>query len=158
MNLPLSSFPLASVSSIEEAEQIFKAELVDSRINKVESASDFGVHLNQACIGDSALLCIGHNTGYAIDCGDIDDLDSVIFSIGQSASSYLNGKSIDLSREAAIIARRSSLKHIRHAGCIEFALKCSKANVEKGLQSSLDRTVSKELHFADSVFPTIKSQ
>jgi AraC-like DNA-binding protein len=151
MNLPLSSFPLASVGSIEEAEQIFKTEFVDSRINKVEPASDFGVHLNQASIGDSAVLCIGHNTGYAIDCGDIDDLDSVFFTIGQSTSSTLNGQSIDLSREAAIITRRSSLKHIRHAGCIEFALKCSKENVEKRLQASLDRTTSKELHFADSV-------
>ena len=43
------------------------------------------------------------------------------------------------------------MKHIRHAGSIEFALKSSIANVEKRLQASLDRATSKELNFADSV-------
>lgn len=151
MNLPLSSCPVASVTSVDEAEQIFRAELVDSRIQKVESESDFGLHLNQASVGGSALWCIGHNTGYAIDCGDIEDLDSVIFSVGQSSSSTLNGQGIDLSKDAAIITRRSNLKHQRGAGSIELALQSSMANVEKRLQESLDRVISKELCFVDSV-------
>jgi AraC-like DNA-binding protein len=151
MNLPLSFNTLANVDSIEEAEQIFRAELVDSRIQKVESESDFSVQMNRVSIGDSTLSCLGHRSGYAIDCGDIDSLDTVIFSIGQSASSDLNGRSIDLSRDAAIITQRSNLKHVRGAGSVEFAIQSTTSIVEKRLQASLDRAISKELCFEDSV-------
>ena len=151
MNFPLSSCHIANIGSVEEAEQVFRAEFVESRIQKVESAPDFCVHLNQVSIGNSTLSCIGHNTGYAIDCGEIEDLDSVIFSIGQSSSSSLNGRSIDLSREAAIITQRSTLQHVRAAGSVEFALKSSMANIEKRLHTALDRTISKELCFTESV-------
>jgi AraC-like DNA-binding protein len=151
MNLPLSSNLVANVDSVEEAEQVFKAELVDSSIQKVESASDFGVQMNRVAIGQTSVSCIGHRSGYTIDCGDIDSLDSVIFSIGHSATSYLNGRSIDLSRDAAIITRRSNLQHRRDTGSMEFALQATIATVEKRLQASLDRAISKELYFADSV-------
>ena len=52
--------------------------------------------------------------------------------------------------DAAIITRKSSLKHTRRTGSREFALHCTVANVEKRLQASLDRTITKDICFASS--------
>ena len=151
MNLPLSFSPLGTTSSIEEAENFFRDQLVDSRILSADSKSNFGVQMNSVSIGSSSLSFIEHRSSYEVDCGDIDDLDAVIFSVGQSASSLLNRQSIDLSRDAAIITQKSNLKHKREAGSQEFSLKTNITNVERRLQISLDRTISKDLYFSNSV-------
>ena len=151
MNLPLSFSPVATTDSIEETELLFGAQLVNSRIEKVDSTSDFGVQMNRVAIGHSILSFISHRSGYEIDCGDVEGSDEMIFSIGLSASSCLNGQSIDLSREAAIITPQSNLKHTREAGSHEFALHATIANVERRLQASLDRATSKELYFENCV-------
>ena len=151
MNLPLSFSPICTTNSIETTEQLFRGQLVESRIHRAGSAADFGVQMNGVSVGNSAVSFIKHRSRYEIECGDIDSLDSVIFSIGRSATSSLNGQNIDLSRDAAIITRKSNLKHMREAGSEEFTLRSNITNVEARLQAYLDRPMSKDLCFTNSV-------
>ncbi len=151
MNLPLSFSPLAKTSSVEETEQLFKSTLVNSHIERKMPQGEFGVQMNQVLIGNSALSYVRHSSDYEIDCGDVGNSDSVIFSFGQSAATSLDGRCIDVSKNAVIVTRHSNMRHFRKAGSHELVLKVSTTDIQKKLQAALDRSISRELHFADSV-------
>lgn len=151
MNLPLSFSPLARTSSVAETEQLFRNTLLNSHIETKRPQGEFGVQMNQVAIGNSALAFLKHSSDYEIDCGEVDDSDSVIFSMGQSAATIFDEQCIDISRKAVIITRHSNMRHIRKAGCHELVLKSSTADIQKKLQATLDRSISRELHFANNV-------
>jgi hypothetical protein len=78
MSCPLTFSRVATTTSVDETEQLFKSQLVDSRIHRVESSRDFGVEMNQVSIGSSVLSFINHKSTYEIDCGEVDDSSQVI--------------------------------------------------------------------------------
>jgi AraC-like DNA-binding protein len=153
MNRPLTFSRVATTTSVDETEHLFKSQLVDSRIHRVESSCDFGVEMNQVSIGSSVLSFINHKSAYEIDCGEVDDSSQVLFGIGCGVPSFtlFNGRSIDLLENAAIITRHKSLKHVRTAGSSEIVLKCQLGDLKLKLQAILDRPVTREFLAESSV-------
>jgi AraC-like DNA-binding protein len=153
MNLPLSFSPIATTSSREETEALFQDQLVTSRISKADNDNTFGVEMNGVSIGSSVLSCIRHRSEYEIDCGDIDNEGSIIFGFGggRPSSTSFNGQNFDLNQHASIITRHSNVKHKRTSESYEFILNCSSEAVESRLQLILDRHLSRQLVFEQSM-------
>ena len=153
MNLPLSFNPIATTSSAEETESLFSDQLIRSRIMKAESQRTFGVEMNGVTVGDCILSTVHHKTDYDIDCGEVDNEDSVIFtySNGSPSSTSFSGREVCNNNNGCVITRHSKLSHRRTAGSYEFIINCSREAIEHRLQSSLDRYASKQLVFDESV-------
>jgi AraC-like DNA-binding protein len=153
MNSPLAFRPIATTSSAEETEALFRGELVNSRILNAKKAATFGVEMNGISIGGSALSYIRHLSDYEIDCGDIQGQGTVILGIGcgQPSTTSLNGRRIIVTENAVVITDRSKVKHTRAVESGEVVLKSSGRDVEKKLQVLLDRSLSRELLFESSV-------
>jgi AraC-like DNA-binding protein len=153
VSMPLSFSPIAHTSSAQETEVLFGDQLVSSRIRKARDTRDFGVSMNGVAIGSCVVSAIHHKTDYDIDCGDIDVDDAIIFGYGSGApsSTYLRGKGFNLNEHGLIVTRHSDVTHRRRGDSYEFVIKCSKAGVMSRLQSSLDRHVSRNLVFEETI-------
>ena len=153
MNFPLSFSPIAATSSAGEAEELFREQLVSSRILNVARNTGFGVAMNGVAIGDCKLSFIHHQSDYTIDCGDVDSDGSVIFGYGSGtrASTSFGGRGVNLNDHGVIITRHSNLTHRRKGDSHEFVINCASSAVERGLQSALDRYTSRQLVFDDTV-------
>ena len=153
MNHALSFSPIAATTSAEETEHLFQQELVSSRILNVHNEHNIGVEMNGVGIGNSSLSHLRHQSNYDIDCGEIDTQGTVIIGIGcgRPSSSSINGRNIDVSEDAVVIANRSALKHKRQKESCEIVFKCSAADVENRLQTFLNRPNSKEIFYSSSV-------
>lgn len=145
--------PLAATTSVEEAEQLFQKELVDSRILNVKGKKNFGVEMNGVALGNSALSFVRHLPDYDIDCGDVDTEGDVILSIGLNRPSFssINGRRFAVNEDAAVITSRSTIKHQRVEDSHEVILRFAAGDVANRLQAALNRPISDEIVFASSV-------
>lgn len=153
MNSPLSFSPIAVTTSAEETEHLFQRELIGSRILNVKKGEDIGVGMNGVALGNSSLSFIRHLSDYEIDCGEVDTDGTVIFGIGFNQPSFtsINGKKLDVTEDAVVIANRAAIKHLRSKDSCEVVFKCTAGDVAARLQTCLNRTVSREINYASSV-------
>lgn len=153
MNLPLSFSPIATTSCTEETEVLFREQLVSSRIMKATRDNAFGVEMNGVPIGDCLLSVIHHRSDYKIDCGEVDNEGSVIFSYGCGgpSSTSFGGNRLNFNDHGIIVTRHSNVTHQRMSDSYEFVINCASNAVERRLQFVLDRHTSRKLIFDESV-------
>jgi AraC-like DNA-binding protein len=149
MNCPLSFSPIAATVSIEETEFLFQQQLVNSRITRADTATQFGVEMNGIAISNTSLIFIKHHANYEVACGDIDTGGSIIFAFGcgPASSTSFNGQSYNIVEHGSIITKHSNVSHMRQMESGEVVLICSAEDIERRLQSFLDGTLSRELVF-----------
>ena len=109
--------------------------------------------MNGVPVGDCLLSVIHHRSDYKIDCGDIDNEGSIIFSYGcgTPSSTSIGDNSFSLNDHGMIVTRHSNVTHQRKIGSYEFVINCPRNAVERRLQSSLDRHTSRKLTFDETV-------
>jgi len=153
MDSPLSFSPIVATTSPEEAEHLFTRQIANLRILKVENGDFFDVEMDGVKIGNSALSFIRYHSNFEADSGVLDAQDSVLFGFGcgQASSTSFNGQQLALNRNAIIFTNQTTVKHKRTAGSGEVLVKCRVKDIETRLQASLDRSISKELLFEQSV-------
>ncbi|MGI9316480.1 MAG: helix-turn-helix domain-containing protein [bacterium] len=153
MHSPLAFNPIAATASPEETEHLFTAELADSRILRAEDSDNFGVEMDGVTIRGCDVSFLRHHANYEIDCGVIDDRESVIFGFGcgKASSTSFNGQQLNLAANAVIFTSRATVNHKRVAGSCEVLVKCPASDLKTRLQASLDRTISRELLFKNHV-------
>ncbi|MEP5566461.1 MAG: helix-turn-helix transcriptional regulator [Halioglobus sp.] len=153
MDMPLSFSPIAATSSIAETEVLFADQLAQSRIMSAETGTDFSVEMNGVPLGPCLLSVLHHHSGYEIDCGDIDNEDSIVFGYGSGGQSvtFFDGAGFVASENGLVITNHLNVRHTREAGSYEFLLRCTRDALMQRLQASLDRHVSKTLLFEQTV-------
>ena len=153
MNLPLAFSPIATTFSPEETEDLFREQLVSSQIMNATRGAAFGVEMNGAPIGDCFLSFIHHRSDYKIDCGEVNNDDSIIFGYGRGtpSSTSFSGRGVNLNDHGVIITKHSNLTHQRQGNSSEFVVNCPSTAIETRLQLSLDRHTSRQLVFDETV-------
>lgn len=153
MNCPLSFNPIAATTSAEETEHLFQRELADSRILKVNDRKNFGVEMNGVALGNSGLTFIRHLSDYEIDCGELDTEGTVMLAIGSNGPHFssINGRRLDTTENAAVIANRSMVKHHRSRDSSEIIFRCAAGDIATRLQAGLNHPITHEIVFASSV-------
>lgn len=153
MNLPLSFRPIATTFSTEETEVLFCKQFVSSKIMKVTRDQAFGVEMNGLPIGDCLLSFVRHRSDYTINCGEVVNEGSIIFGYGCGvpSSTSFSGRGVNLNDHGVIVTRHSNVTHQRSGDSHEFVVKCESDAVESRLQSALDRHISRQLVFEETV-------
>lgn len=153
MNLPLSFSPIAATSTSEDTERLFRDQFVSSRITKAKPQDSFGVEMNGILIGDCSLSVIHHKADYDIDCGEVENQNSILFgfSSGSPSSTTLDGREVCTNDHGVVITKHSKLNHRRSGNSYEFVLGCSGDALDSRLQTLLGRYTSRHLTFDQSI-------
>ena len=144
---PLSTYPIAKTSDIDEAQAVLGRELTELRVLKVREPKKFHLEMNGVHLGRTMIGYNRFDADSVVDPGHMDDAVALVLGIGPAPIVHLDGLPVVTTKRGAITSPSRRMLIDRPAGSGALIVRADLGSIEDRLREALGRQPSRPIVF-----------